>query len=90
MLKAHSRLFAHLALATDLALIFVCWVAAYVARFHVFGRGDVPPFSGYALQLVPILIVWGAAYRAFDLYRDRKSTRLNSSHIQKSRMPSSA
>ena len=25
-----------------------------------------------------------------DLYRDRKSTRLNSSHIQKSRMPSSA
>ena len=24
------------------------------------------------------------------LYRDRKSTRLNSSHIQKSRMPSSA
>ena len=25
-----------------------------------------------------------------ELYRDRKSTRLNSSHIQKSRMPSSA
>ena len=30
----------------------------------------------------------GAALRAG--YRDRKSTRLNSSHIQKSRMPSSA
>ena len=27
---------------------------------------------------------------AFYLMRDRKSTRLNSSHIQKSRMPSSA
>ena len=27
---------------------------------------------------------------ATDLFRDRKSTRLNSSHIQKSRMPSSA
>ena len=26
----------------------------------------------------------------YDLTRDRKSTRLNSSHIQKSRMPSSA
>ena len=26
----------------------------------------------------------------YDIYRDRKSTRLNSSHIQKSRMPSSA
>ena len=33
----------------------------------------------------------GAAQRIFDLEkRDRKSTRLNSSHIQKSRMPSSA
>ena len=28
--------------------------------------------------------------RVFPGYRDRKSTRLNSSHIQKSRMPSSA
>ena len=29
-------------------------------------------------------------YRAFSRHADRKSTRLNSSHIQKSRMPSSA
>ena len=28
--------------------------------------------------------------REYDLLTDRKSTRLNSSHIQKSRMPSSA
>ena len=28
--------------------------------------------------------------RKFVLYRDRKSTRLNSSHIEESRMPSSA
>ena len=34
----------------------------------------------------------GAAVESFtpDFYLDRKSTRLNSSHIQKSRMPSSA
>ena len=30
------------------------------------------------------------AYRNKDIHPDRKSTRLNSSHIQKSRMPSSA
>ena len=29
-------------------------------------------------------------YRSLGSFRDRKSTRLNSSHIQKSRMPSSA
>ena len=72
MLKAHSRLFEHLALATDLSLIAACWIGAYVARFHVFGRGDIPPFSDYALQLLPILIVWGVAYRAFDLYRPNR------------------
>jgi Undecaprenyl-phosphate glucose phosphotransferase len=72
MLKAHSRLFEHLALVTDLVLIAICWVGAYAVRFYVFGRGDVPPFSDYTLQLLPILIVWGVAYKAFDLYRPHR------------------
>ena len=42
---------------------------------------------GYVLCEVPRLPV---AARAEFVLRDRKSTRLNSSHIQKSRMPSSA
>ena len=33
---------------------------------------------------------WDSVEKALSLPRDRKSTRLNSSHIQKSRMPSSA
>ena len=69
MLKAHSRLFEQLAFVADLALLVVCWVGAYALRFHVFGHGDIPPFRDYALQLLPILIVWGLAFRAFDLYR---------------------
>jgi exopolysaccharide biosynthesis polyprenyl glycosylphosphotransferase len=72
VLKAHSRLFEHLALATDLALIALCWIGAYVVRFNIFGRGDIPPWSDYALQLLPILIVWGIAYKAFDLYRPHR------------------
>jgi len=35
MLKAHSRLFEHLALVTDLVLIAICWVGAYAVRFYV-------------------------------------------------------
>ena len=35
-------------------------------------------------------IWWAWNYEATDLFRDRKSTRLNSSHIEESRMPSSA
>jgi Undecaprenyl-phosphate glucose phosphotransferase len=69
VLKAHSRLFRHLSLVADLVLIAACWVVAYVVRFHVVGGTDVPPFDGYALQLLPILVVWGIAFHAFDLYR---------------------
>jgi Undecaprenyl-phosphate glucose phosphotransferase len=73
VLKAHSRLFEHLALVTDLVLIALCWLAAYALRFHVFGRGgDIPPFGDYALQLLPILVVWFFAYKAFDLYRPNR------------------
>ena len=69
MLKAHSRLFEHLALALDLALISTCWLVAYVVRFQFIGGIDVPPFRDYALQLLPILLVWGFLFRSFDLYR---------------------
>jgi Undecaprenyl-phosphate glucose phosphotransferase len=72
MLKAHSRLFEHLALLTDLVLIVACWLGAYAMRFGLFGRGDIPPFSDYLLQLVPILVVWSIAYKTFDLYRPNR------------------
>ena len=72
MLKAHSRLFEHLTLAADLVLIAGCWLLAYALRFHVLGEVDVPPFEGYAYQLVPILVVWGVAFHAFDLYRPHR------------------
>ncbi len=69
MLKAHSRLFEHLTLACDLLLIGACWVLAYAVRFYVLNAPGLPPFRDYALQLVPILVVWGFSFRAFDLYR---------------------
>ena len=40
--------------------------------------------------LVGIMITYIQNMRLIKSYLDRKSTRLNSSHIQKSRMPSSA
>jgi Undecaprenyl-phosphate glucose phosphotransferase len=72
MLKAHSRLFEQLALLTDLVLLVGCWLGAYAVRFGLFGRADIPPFSHYALQLVPILVVWFIAYKTFDLYRPNR------------------
>ena len=76
MLKAHSRVFQHLTLATDVILIALCWLAAYGLRFYVVGpplvTPDIPPFREYLLQLIPIVGVWGMAFRWFDLYRPRR------------------
>ena len=76
MLKAYSRLFEHLALASDLVLVGACWLAAYGLRFYVVGpplvTPEVPPLGDYLLQLVPILLVWGVAFHAFGLYRPRR------------------
>jgi Undecaprenyl-phosphate glucose phosphotransferase len=69
VLKAHARLFKQLMLTADAVLIAGCWLLAYWLRFSVLGRGDTPPFRDYALQLVPILLVWGFAFKGFDLYR---------------------
>ena len=41
-------------------------------------------------RIMPEVASMGASVSIVDFDRDRKSTRLNSSHIQKSRMPSSA
>ena len=75
MLKAQSRLFEHLSLVGDLALIAASWLVAYYLRFHV---GPVPvylgipPLAPYLVLLVPILVVWAIAFRAFGLYRPRR------------------
>jgi len=74
VLKAHSRVLEQLMLVGDLLLVAGCWLAAYGIRFHVAGPRShgTPPVEPYLLMLLPILLVWGIAFRAFDLYRPRR------------------
>jgi Undecaprenyl-phosphate glucose phosphotransferase len=75
VLKAHSKLLEHIMLAGDLLVVAACWLLAYVVRFYVLGpplRGGIPPLYPYLLMLLPILVVWGVSFRAFDLYRPRR------------------
>jgi len=75
VLKAHSKLLEHIMLAGDLLVVAVCWLLAYVARFYVLGpplRSEIPLLYPYLLMLLPILVVWGVSFRAFDLYRPRR------------------
>ena len=62
-------------LAGDLFVVAACWLVAYVVRFYVLGpplRSEIPPLYPYLLMLLPILVVWGVSFRAFDLYRPRR------------------
>jgi Undecaprenyl-phosphate glucose phosphotransferase len=75
VLKAHSKLLEHIMLAGDLVVVAACWLLAYVVRFYVVGpplRSGIPPLYPYLLMLLPILVVWGISFRAFDLYRPRR------------------
>jgi Undecaprenyl-phosphate glucose phosphotransferase len=75
VLKARSRLLEQVMLAGDLLLVAACWLLAYYVRFYVAGppaRHDIPFLQPYLLMLLPILVVWGISFRAFDLYRPRR------------------
>ncbi len=75
MLKAHSKFLEQVMLAGDLLLVAGSWLLAYGLRFYVIGpplRSEIPPLGPYFLMLLPILVVWGVSFRAFDLYRPRR------------------
>ncbi len=76
MLKTHSRFLEQLMLVGDLLLVAASWLLAYCLRFYVIvppiTGGAVPPPGPYLLMLLPILVVWGVSFRAFDLYRPRR------------------
>ena len=69
-----------------------------VARVRLTNGTEVTayiPGEGHTLQEHSVVLVRGGRVKdlpgvRYHIIRDRKSTRLNSSHIQKSRMPSSA
>ncbi len=75
MLKRHNEFLKSLLFLLDLALISACWLAAYdirIAGFPAPMTQAVPPFGPYLGMLIPIVLVWGAVFQAFDLYRPRR------------------
>jgi Undecaprenyl-phosphate glucose phosphotransferase len=75
MLKRHSEFLKSLLFLFDLALICACWITAYYLRFAEVGvpvTKGTPPLAPYLWLLVPIVIVWGFSFQAFDLYRPRR------------------
>lgn len=75
MLKRHSQFLQSLLFIFDLAVISGCWLVSYYLRF-LEGLAPVdkgiPPLEMYLWLSVPILVVWGISFRAFNLYRPRR------------------
>jgi len=75
MLKRHSQFLQSLLFLFDLTVICGCWFLAYYLRFleglAPIDKG-IPPFEIYLWLLIPILVVWGISFRAFNLYRPRR------------------
>ena len=65
---------------------------AIVVHHGIVWGGGIKKLDGWLLQRVKLLITHGISLFAYHLPldADRKSTRLNSSHLDLSRMPSSA
>ncbi len=75
MLKRHSEFLKSLLFLFDLALICLCWLLAYdirIAGFPAPVTKGVPPLGPYLGMLIPVVLVWGVAFQAFDLYRPRR------------------
>ena len=75
MLKRHSQFLQSLLFLFDLTVICVAWIVSYHLRFlHGLAPIDkgIPPFDIYLSLLLPIVVVWGMSFRAFNLYRPRR------------------
>jgi Undecaprenyl-phosphate glucose phosphotransferase len=75
MLKRHSQFLQSLLFIFDLTIICCNWLLAYYVRF-LEGLSPVtvgiPPMDLYLSLLIPIVLVWGVSFRAFNLYRPRR------------------
>ena len=75
MLKKHAKFFENILFLTDLAVIGLSWFLAYYLRFYSgllpIDKG-IPPFKIYFYLIIPILLIWGFAFKAFGLYRPKR------------------
>jgi Undecaprenyl-phosphate glucose phosphotransferase len=76
MLKTHAQFFKSLLVVSDLLIVSLAWILAYVIRFHLSPLRPpilgIPPISTYILFLFPLWVIWGSAASKFNLYRPRR------------------
>ena len=76
MLKKHAQFFKSLFFISDLLILSVAWILAYVVRFYtdlirppILGT---PPFLIYIQFMFPLLVIWSLFSKKINLYRPRR------------------
>lgn len=70
MLKKHGQFLATLFIFSDMFVLFLCWVAAFYARFGSLPFNDAK--SGYGLLFIVMLILYPFILKNMGLYRPRR------------------
>ncbi len=76
MLKKHNQLFLSILFFADIIVVATSWLLAYYLRFFYINlipvTKGIPPFDGYVLLLLFILVISGGIFRSFKLYVPRR------------------
>jgi len=76
MLKKHAQFFKSLFFISDLLILSLAWILAYVVRYYtdlirppILGT---PPFLIYIQFMFPLLVIWSLFSKKINLYRPRR------------------
>ncbi len=76
MLKKHAQFFKSLFFISDLLILSVAWILAYMVRYYtdlirppILGT---PPFLIYIQFMFPLLVIWSLFSKKIQLYRPRR------------------
>jgi len=75
LLKKHSQFFESLLFIADIFIIAASWFFSYYLRFYsglIPSDKGIPPLKVYAFLIIPIIFIWGFAFKAFGLYRPKR------------------
>ncbi len=73
MFNRFQRFYTSIKVATDVAVLAIAFVLAYVTRFHVLVPSSIPPWSDTLLSLALVLIIYPVTFHQGRLYATNRS-----------------
>lgn len=80
MLKKYSHFWGNMLQFADMLMVALSWVLACFFRFYLGNKigGDIFPFAGYEVFILPVALIWAFVFRNMGLYKPRRISSLGS------------